>query len=88
MWDGRETTLMPGSTDCIFGTSTCFSPVLFDLSTQANHATLGHAEALQELTDEERDAIVEFELGLFTAQIHDNNAGNLAAGNQAAALES
>lgn len=80
MWDGRETTLMPGSTDCIFGTSTCFSPVLFDLSTQANHATLGHAEALQELTDEERDAIVEFELGLFTAQIHDNNAGNLAAG--------
>ena len=70
---------MPGSTDCISGTSTCFSPVSFDLSTQANHATLGHAEASHELTDEERDAIVAFELGLFTAQIQDNNAGNLTA---------
>ncbi|AEJ02894.1 hypothetical protein Nit79A3_3156 [Nitrosomonas sp. Is79A3] len=79
MWDGRETTLMPGSTDCISGTSTCFSPIPFDLSTQANHATLGHAEASHELTDEERDAIVAFELGLFTAQIQDNNAGNLTA---------
>lgn len=79
MWDGRETTRMSGSTDCIFGTSTCFSPVPFDLSTQSNHATLGHAEALRELTGAEREAIVEFESGLFTAQIHDNNAGKLTA---------
>lgn len=79
MWDGRETTQMPGSSDCIYNTSTCFSPVSFDLSTQASHATLGHAEALQDLTDEERDAIVAFELGLFTAQIHDDKAGNLTA---------
>ena len=79
MWDGRETTQMSGSTDCIFGTSTCFSPVPFDLSTQSNHATLGHAEALRELTGAEREAIVEFESGLFTAQIHDNNAGKLTA---------
>jgi cytochrome c peroxidase len=79
MWDGRETTLMPGSKDCIYGTSTCFAPVSYDLGTQANHATLGHAEALHELTDEERDAIVKFESGLFTAQIYDNKAGNLAS---------
>ncbi|OQW42955.1 MAG: hypothetical protein A4S08_10790 [Proteobacteria bacterium SG_bin4] len=79
MWDGRETTQMPGSNDCIYNTTTCFSPVSFDLSTQANHATRGHAEALQDLTNEERDAIVAFELGLFTAQIHDDKAGNLTA---------
>ena len=77
MWDGRETTLMPGSTDCISGTTTCFSPVPFDLSTQSNHATLGHAEALRELTGAERESIVAFESGLFTAQIHDNKAGDL-----------
>ncbi|QOJ24487.1 MAG: hypothetical protein HRU78_13235 [Gammaproteobacteria bacterium] len=77
MWDGRETTLKPGSGDCIYGTSTCFSPVSFDLGTQANHATLGHAEALRDLTNEERDAIVAFESGLFTTQIRDNDAGDL-----------
>ena len=81
MWDGRETTLQPGSSDCIYGTSTCFSPVSFDLGTQANHATRGHAEALRDLTDEERDAIVAFESGLFTAQIEDNEAGTLTAEN-------
>ncbi|MBV6446831.1 cytochrome c peroxidase [Nitrosomonas sp.] len=79
MWDGRETTLRPDSSDCIYGTSTCFSPVSFDLGTQANHATRGHAEALRDLTDEERDAIVAFESGLFTAQIKDNEAGELTA---------
>lgn len=79
MWDGRETTRDANSTDCIYGTTICFSPVSFDLSTQSNHATLGHAEALRELTTEERDAIVAFESGLFTAQIHDKQAGNLSA---------
>lgn len=41
MWDGRETTRDSNSTNCIFETTTCFSPISFDLSTQANHATLG-----------------------------------------------
>ena len=41
MWDGRETTLMPGSGYCIFGTSTCYASVSFDLSTQANNANHG-----------------------------------------------
>lgn len=77
MWEGRETTQDENSGDCIFGTSTCYAPVEIDLATQANNATLGHAEALQELTEEERKAIVEFETSLFTAQIYDYNAGNL-----------
>lgn len=77
MWEGRETTQDKNSGDCIFGTSTCYAPVEIDLATQANNATLGHAEALQELTEEERKAIVEFESSLFTAQIYDYNAGNL-----------
>ncbi|GKS69173.1 hypothetical protein W03_11770 [Nitrosomonas sp. PY1] len=77
MWDGRETTQSDISTDCIFGSTTCFSPVASDLSMQANHATRGHAEALADLTDAERTEIVNFEMGLFTTQIVDNNAGSL-----------
>ena len=77
MWDGRETTLMPGSGYCIFGTSTCYASVSFDLSTQANNATQGHAEALETLTAQQRNEIMTFESGLFTAQIHSTEAGNL-----------
>ncbi len=77
MWDGRETTSVPNSSECIFGTSKCFAPVPSDLSNQANHATLGHAEALKELSIEQRNAIVLFESGLFTAQVYDKDAGRL-----------
>ena len=62
MWDGRETTRDSNSTNCIFETTTCFSPIAFDLSTQANHATLGHAEAAAALTDAEKAEIVAFEI--------------------------
>jgi len=79
MWEGRETTLDENSSDCLFGTTTCYSAISTDLATQSNNATLGHAEALQELTAEQREAIVAFETSLFTAQIHDKNAGNLTA---------
>ena len=79
MWDGRETTQDPTSTDCIVGTTNCFSPVSKDLATQSNHATLGHAEALHDLSEEEQKAIVDFESGLFSAQILDNEAGELTA---------
>lgn len=81
MWEGRETTLDATSSDCIFGTDTCFSAVSKDLGTQANHATLGHAEAAKELTMAQRKAIVEFETSLFTAQIVDNEAGSLTDDN-------
>jgi hypothetical protein len=63
MWDGRET----------------FSDqsIHFDLSDQANGATLGHAAAINPLTPAERDAIVKFETSFFTAQSVDNAAGVL-----------
>lgn len=65
MWDGRET--FPGKS------------IHFDLSDQANGATLGHAAALNPLTKEQRDEIVMFETGLFTAQARDSAAGVLNA---------
>jgi cytochrome c peroxidase len=80
MWDGRETPVMPGASDCIFSTSTCYAPVSSYLLNQANNATTGHAEALQALTDEQRNQIVAFESGLFTAQIIAKDAGNLMKG--------
>jgi hypothetical protein len=63
MWDGRET----------FADQS----IHFDLSDQANSATLGHAAAVNPLTQDQRDAIVKFETGLFTAQSTDNAAGVL-----------
>jgi cytochrome c peroxidase len=65
MWDGRET--FPGQS------------MHFDLSDQANGATLGHAAAINPLTEAQRDAIVQFETGLFTAQATDTAAGVLNA---------
>ena len=73
MWDGREQTL----------------------ATQAFHATAGHAQANQSQLNKlglldakgeipvftpEMTQIVGFENGIFSAQIDDNRAGNLAAG--------
>lgn len=65
MWDGRET--VPGRS------------IHFDLSDQANAATLGHAASTSPLTSAQRDAIVGFETGLFTAQSTDIVAGVLNA---------
>jgi cytochrome c peroxidase len=63
MWDGRAT---------FAGQS-----IHFDLSDQAHGATLGHAAAINPLTPSQRNAIVKFETGLFTAQSTDNAAGVL-----------
>ena len=64
MWDGREP-----------------NPALAGLSVsllnQSNDATRGHAQATQDLTPDQRQAIVAFELGLFTAQSFDDDAGDL-----------
>lgn len=79
MWDGRETTQDSSSGDCISGTSDCFSPISVNLSTQANNATTGHAEALRDLSAEEREAIVAFESSLYTAQVQHSDAGKLTA---------
>jgi hypothetical protein len=67
MWDGRET--FPGKT------------IDFDLLDQANGATLGHAQAAQSLSPETARAIVDFEMGLSTAQSFDNDAKMLTARN-------
>jgi len=65
MWDARISTVP--------------APIEEDLARQANAATRGHAEALRDLTDAERKAIVDFEIGLFTAQSRDISAGSLDA---------
>jgi hypothetical protein len=62
MWDGRET--FPGQT------------ITFDLLDQANGATTGHAQGIP-LSTEQRQQIVDFETGLFTAQVYDFAAGDL-----------
>jgi len=79
MWDARETFKDPASRDCLAGTTTCFASVHFDLADQSNAATVGHAQARQALTPAQRESIVSFEMGLFTAQVFDNAAGRLTA---------
>ena len=79
MWDGRETFPDAASMDCILGTTKCFASIHFDLADQANGATVGHAQASQPLSQAQRDAIVQFEIGLFTAQVFDSKALYLGA---------
>ena len=79
MWDGRETFRDAASTDCILGTTTCFASMHFNLSDQSNSATTGHAQADTPLTTTQREAIVAFEMTLFTAQVYDDEAGELHA---------
>jgi hypothetical protein len=64
MWDGRE--VVAGQT------------VAADLATQANDATLTHAQG-QPLTQAQRESIVNFETALASAQIFDRAAGDLRA---------
>ncbi len=77
MWDGRETLRDATSNLCIFNTTTCFAPLGVDLTTQANDAVLTHAQGTVPLTAVQREAIVDFELGLVTAQVLDDKAGRL-----------
>jgi cytochrome c peroxidase len=79
MWDGRETFRSDTSTDCLFGTLTCFAPLRFDLQHQSNEATVGHAQAGVALTEAQRKAIVDFQMELVTAQALDRHAGRLDA---------
>jgi len=77
MWDGRETFADAQSTDCIKGSTKCYATIAFDLADQANGATTGHAQSAQELTPGQRLAIVQFESGLYTAQVFDVAAKDL-----------
>jgi hypothetical protein len=64
MWDGRE--------------SAAGQSLEADLSSQAADATMGHAQG-QRPTDAQIQDIVNFEIGLHTAQIRDHKAGKLNA---------
>jgi len=82
MWDGRETFRDSSSATCLkapLDPTACFATAGFDLSDQANGATLGHAQASLALTAAQQTSIVNFELGLFTAQTYDNAARELTA---------
>lgn len=72
MIDGRETVAPLGS-----GT-TFLANLVTDLKHQALDATLGHAQAATPPSDAQLAAIVTFELGLYTAQSLDWDAGPLA----------
>jgi hypothetical protein len=74
MWDGRETHApflppMDAGVD--------MSDMVASLKHQAINATLGHAQAATTPSDAQVQKIVDFELGLTTAQSYDFNAGSL-----------
>jgi hypothetical protein len=71
MFDGRET-IVPLTSAATFGAN-----LRTDLLHQAIDATLIHAQAAAAPTDAELNAIVDFELALYTGQMWDNRAGSL-----------
>jgi hypothetical protein len=74
MFDGREST--PPSVEKItYATNP--GDLLFDLAHQALDATNGHAQATVPLTGDQQHQIVNFEMGLSTAQAIDFQAGYL-----------
>ena len=79
MWDGRETFKDAAGTDCIAGSTTCFATQHFDLLDQSNAAVVTHAQGATPLTTAQREAVVAFEMTLTTAQMRDDDAGDLAS---------
>ena len=77
MWDGRQST--PPSTEKITYVTNP-NDLLFDLRHQAMDATNGHAQGLFPLSAEQEHDIVNFEMGLSTAQVFDFDAGLLTNG--------
>ena len=78
MFDGRES---PAGATTALGTVSTFKANLNnDLTQQAIHATLIHAQAAVAPTAQQLADILSFELGLTTAQVFDREAGYLHAG--------
>ena len=73
---GKRFATRPGSTACS-ARPTAFATLHFTLGNQSNSATVGHAEAPLPISDAQRAAIVDFQTGLFTAQIFDRQVGYL-----------
>jgi len=85
MWDGRESSTQTGTTP--IDSSNYPQSLVSNLAHQAVDATTGHAQGpLPGLTAEQQQAIVAFELGLFSAQAQvsvqgqSQDAGSLSAG--------
>ena len=74
MFDGRET-IVP-----LTSAATLAANLRTDLAHQAMDAILGHAQAAVTPTDAQLNAIVDFELALFSGQVWDNDAGLLSDG--------
>ena len=74
MWDGRETHA-PFLPPMDAGAN--MADLVASLKHQATDATLGHAQAATPPSDVQVQRIVDFELGLTTAQSYDFNAGHL-----------
>ena len=75
MWDGRESSPQTGTQKITFATNP--ADLVFDLRHQALDATNGHAQGTIPISAAQQQAIVDFEMGLSTAQIFDNKAGLL-----------
>jgi len=76
MFDGRESP----ATSSLGNVATFQVNLLKDLTQQAVDATLGHAQAAAAPTPQQLADIVNFEMGLSTAQVYDRRAGALHAG--------
>ena len=77
MWDGRE--VNPATPMTIANSPTANRAILeASLSQQAVDATSGHAQGTVPLTTAQQKGIVDFEMGLATAQVMDDRAGWLA----------
>jgi cytochrome c peroxidase len=78
MFDGRESSSATGTAKIIY--SNYPNALLQDLAHQSVDATMIHAQGDgSRPTAEEQQQIVDFEMKLFTAQIHDRHAGSLHA---------
>lgn len=71
MFDGRET-VSPLTSQATYETN-----LRADLMHQALDATLGHAQATTPPTNAQLQSMVDFELGLYSAQVEDDRAGRL-----------
>ena len=77
MWDGRESSIQSGTQPITYNTNP--DDLRADLTHQAMDATLGHAQAPVAPTQEQLQAIVDFEMAMVTAQGLDFHAGPLDA---------
>jgi cytochrome c peroxidase len=77
MWDGRESSIPTGTQPITYNTNP--DDLRADLAHQARDATLGHAQASVAPTQEQLQAIVDFEMAISSAQAFDFHAGFLRA---------